>query len=148
MHTQRDRLLRVAGLFFQFLLLGACAQTGAPPDPQLAAQWMRTSLAFARSERLGPPIAARISAYGSLALYEGYASDRRSPLRSLAGQLNGLTSTIQTLRSSCEQGLSDTVTNANNLLQNIANINSQVAASPVQGSTSASLLPGRAERTK
>jgi hypothetical protein len=73
------------------LLLGACEGTGAPPDPQLAAQWMRTSLAFARSERLGAPIAARISAYGSLALYEGYASDRRSPLRSLAGQLNGLT---------------------------------------------------------
>ncbi len=70
-------------------MLGACAGTGAPPDPQLVAQWMRTSLAFVRSERLGPPIAARISAYGSLALYEGYASDRRSPLRSLAGQLNG-----------------------------------------------------------
>jgi hypothetical protein len=72
------------------VLLSACSGTGAPSDPQLVAQWMRTSLAFARSERLGAPIAARISAYGSLALYEGYASDRRSPLRSLAGQLNGL----------------------------------------------------------
>jgi hypothetical protein len=51
---------------------------------------MRTSLAFVRSERLGPPIAARISAYGSLALFEGYAADSRSSLRSLAGQLNGL----------------------------------------------------------
>jgi PAP2 superfamily len=60
------------------------------PDPQLVAQWLRTSLAFVRSERLGPPVAARISAYGSLALYEGYASDPRSNLRSLAGQLNGL----------------------------------------------------------
>jgi hypothetical protein len=48
------------------------------------------SLAFVRSERLGPPVAARISAYGSLALFEGYASDSRSSLRSLAGQLNGL----------------------------------------------------------
>jgi membrane-associated phospholipid phosphatase len=53
---------------------------------------MRTSLAFVRSERLGPPVAARISAYGSLALFEGYASDRHSSLRSLAGQLNGLDS--------------------------------------------------------
>jgi hypothetical protein len=53
---------------------------------------MRRSLAFVRSERLGPPIAARISAYGSLALFEGYASDPRSSLRSLAGQLNGLDS--------------------------------------------------------
>ena len=51
---------------------------------------MRSSLAFVRSERLGPPVAGRISAYGSLALFEGYASDARSPLRSLSGQLNGL----------------------------------------------------------
>jgi hypothetical protein len=56
-------------------LLGACAGTGDPPEPQLAAQWMRTSPAFARSERLGPPIAARISAYGSLALYEKPGSE-------------------------------------------------------------------------
>jgi flagellar hook-associated protein 1 FlgK len=61
----------------------------------------------------------------------------------LTSQLNGLTTSVQNLRSSCEQGLSDTVTNANNLLQNIANINSEVAASPVQGSTSASLLDQR-----
>jgi PAP2 superfamily len=64
--------------------------TSAPAtDPQMVAQWMRTSLAFVRSERLGPPVAARISAYGALALYEGYASDRRTMLRSLGRQLNG-----------------------------------------------------------
>ena len=71
------------------LALSACPRA-APPDPQLVAQWLRSSLAFTRSERLGPPVAARISAYASLALYEGYASDARSSLRSLAGQLNGL----------------------------------------------------------
>jgi len=70
------------------LLLSACAAP-PPPDPQLVAQWLRTSLAFVRSERLGPPVAARISAYGAIALYEGYASDPRSGLRSLMGQLNG-----------------------------------------------------------
>lgn len=53
---------------------------------------MRSGLAFTRSERLGPPVAARISAYGSLALYEGYASDRTSGLSSFAGKLNGLAS--------------------------------------------------------
>lgn len=90
MHTQRVRRRYTTRFLLGTLLLGACAGTGTPPDPQLAAQWMRTSLAFARSERLGPPIAARITAYGSLALYEGYAADQRSPLRSLAGQLNGL----------------------------------------------------------
>jgi hypothetical protein len=72
------------------ILLSGCAREPAPPDSQLVAQWLRSSLAFVRSERLGPPVASRISAYGSLALYEGYAADPRSRLRSLAGQLNGL----------------------------------------------------------
>jgi hypothetical protein len=70
-------------------LLGAC-RPSPPPDPQLVGQWLRASLAFVRTERLGPPVAARISAYGALALYEGYAADPRSNLRSMAGQLNGL----------------------------------------------------------
>jgi membrane-associated phospholipid phosphatase len=72
------------------VVLAGCTREPPPPDSQLVAQWLRTSLAFVRSERLGPPVAARISAYASLALYEGYASDPRSRLRSLAGQLNGL----------------------------------------------------------
>lgn len=67
-------------------------RTPEPADPQLAAQWLRTSLAFVRAERLGPPVAARISAYSAIAMYEAYAADRRSTLRSLAGQLNGLIS--------------------------------------------------------
>lgn len=72
------------------LLLAACRPEAPAPDPQLVAQWTRSSLAFVRSERLGPPIASRISAYASLALFEGYAADERSGLQSLAGQLNGL----------------------------------------------------------
>ena len=71
-------------------LLCGCVVEPPPPDPQLVAQWLRTSLAFTRSERIGPNLASRISAYTSLALYEGYASDPRSTLHSLAGQLNGL----------------------------------------------------------
>jgi hypothetical protein len=80
-------LLRAASAL---VLLAACQREAAAPDPQLVAQWMRTSLASVRSERLGPPVASRISAYASIALFEGYASDARSGLRSLAGQLNGL----------------------------------------------------------
>ena len=72
------------------LLLAGCHREPTPADPQLVAQWLRTSLAFVRSERLGPPVAARISALGSIALYEGLASDPHSRLRSLAGQVNGL----------------------------------------------------------
>ena len=51
------------------ILAGCAASEPRPADPQLVGQWLRTSLAFVRSERLGPPVAARISAYGSLALY-------------------------------------------------------------------------------
>lgn len=69
-----------------------CAGESSPPDAQYVAQWLRSSLSFVRAERLGPPVASRISAYASIALYEGYASDRTSGLRSLAGQLNGLSS--------------------------------------------------------
>ena len=72
------------------VLVAGCTPQPAPADPQLVAQWLLTSLAFVRSERLGPPVAARISAYGAVALYEGLAADPRSRLRSLAGQLNRL----------------------------------------------------------
>jgi len=61
----------------------------------------------------------------------------------LSGQLNGLTTTVQNLRSSCEQGLSDSVTAANNLLQSIADINSRVASISVPDATSTSLLDQR-----
>jgi hypothetical protein len=67
-----------------------CQGARVPADPQFVGQWLRASLAFVRSERLGPPVAARISAYSAIAMYEGYAADSRSSLRSLAGQLNGL----------------------------------------------------------
>ena len=68
-----------------------CSQPVPQPDAQDVAQWLRSSLSFVRSERLGPPVASRISAYSALALYEGHASDASSGLRSLAGQVNGLT---------------------------------------------------------
>jgi membrane-associated phospholipid phosphatase len=70
------------------VVLAGCTRDPTPPDSQLVAQWLRTSLALVRNERLGPPVAARISAYGALALYEGYAADPSSRLRSLAPQLN------------------------------------------------------------
>jgi len=86
MRRPRPRLQLVLALG---LSLAAGCRPSAP-DPQLVGQWVRTSLAFARSEQLGPPVAARISAYASIALYEGYAADPHSRLRSLAGQVNGL----------------------------------------------------------
>ena len=44
--------------------------------------------ALARAERLSPPVAARVSAYAAIALYEGWAAAGDS-LRSLVGQVNG-----------------------------------------------------------
>ena len=88
--SMRTRLWPALTFAFLSTTATSCATRPSAPDPQLVAQWLRTSLAFVRSERLGPPVAARISAYGSLALYEGYASDASSSLRSLGGQLNGL----------------------------------------------------------
>lgn len=82
---------RILPIFAGTLVIG-CARHAPAPDPQYVAQWLRSSLSFVRSERLGPPVASRISAYTALALYEGYASDRTSGLPSLAAQLNGLTS--------------------------------------------------------
>lgn len=71
------------------VFLAAC---GGPPKAaggDMVAQWLRSSLSFVRSERLGPPVASRISAYAAIALYEGYASDESSGLPSLRGRLNG-----------------------------------------------------------
>ena len=86
------RVARALLLSALLLAPAACADRAASPDPQLVGQWTRTSLALVRKERLGPPVASRVSAYSALALFEGYASDPSSGLRSLAGQLNGLES--------------------------------------------------------
>ena len=81
---------RAAALTGALLSVVACARAPTPADGQFVAQWMRTTLAFARNERLGAPVASRISAYTSIAIFEGYASDSRTSLRSLSAQLNGL----------------------------------------------------------
>ena len=53
----------------------------------------------------------------------------------LAQQLNSMTQGIQTLRGAAENGISDSVTTANNLMSQIATINNQLQANP-QGGTS------------
>lgn len=73
------------------LLSVACASPAPPPDPQFVSEWMRNYYGLVRAERISPPVAARVLAYGSVALYEGLAAT--SPrLVSLAGQVNGLDS--------------------------------------------------------
>lgn len=65
----------------------------------------------------------------------------------LASQLNSMTQGIQTLRGAAENGISDSVDTANNLMSQIATINNQVAANPLGGtstdSSTAALLDQR-----
>jgi hypothetical protein len=64
-------------LLLTVLLAGAIA-TGCrrtvPDDPQMVADITRTLYGVVRVERLGPPVAARLYAYASTALYLGMAS--------------------------------------------------------------------------
>jgi flagellar hook-associated protein 1 FlgK len=50
-------------------------------------------------------------------------------------QLNSMTQGIQTLRGAAETGIKDSVTTANNLLQQIASINNQLMANPSGGTS-------------
>src|SRR2546430_14563001 len=73
-----------------WVVAAGAARAGPPPvDARILADWMRAQYALVRAERLSPPVASRVFAYGAVALYEGVAAG--SPrLRSLAGQLNEL----------------------------------------------------------
>ncbi len=66
-----------------------------------------------------------------------------SAAQQLVQQLNSLSSGIQSLRGEAELGLSNDVSQANNALQQIAQINQQLNASPQQDSTTASLQDQR-----
>jgi hypothetical protein len=74
-------------------LLGAvaCSSPLPPNDPRMIAEWMQNYYGLIRAERVSPPVASRLMAYASVALYEGLAVATPA-LRSLAGQLNGLDS--------------------------------------------------------
>jgi flagellar hook-associated protein 1 FlgK len=53
----------------------------------------------------------------------------------LASQLNSMTQGIQTLRGAAENGISDSVNTANNLMSQIATINNQLSANPLGGTS-------------
>jgi len=53
----------------------------------------------------------------------------------MAQQLNSMTQGIQSLRNSCEIGLDDSVTYANNLMTQIATINNNLQANPLGGTS-------------
>src|SRR3989441_7286958 len=79
----------LAGGIAWVVAASACRAAPPPVDARMLTDWMRAQYALVRAERLSPPVASRVFAYGAVALYEGLAPG--SPeLRTLGGQLNGL----------------------------------------------------------
>ena len=76
------------------LVLAGCQRLLPPAETGFVTKWTASNYALARAERLSPPVASRVSAYASIALYEGWSAFSDS-LRTLAGQLNGLDSLPQ-----------------------------------------------------
>ena len=71
-------------------VLGLAACTPAPAtDPRMVSEWMHTLYGAIRAERLSPPVASRLMAYATTALYSGLSSTERG-MPALSGQLNGL----------------------------------------------------------
>ncbi len=75
------------------VVIALAAGCGRAPEADVGfvTKWTETHYALIRAERLSPPVAARLTAYAAVALYEGWAVGSDS-LRSLAGELNGLDS--------------------------------------------------------
>jgi membrane-associated phospholipid phosphatase len=70
------------------MVAAACAAS-TPDDPQVVSEWTRVLYGLVRVERLSPPVASRVYAYGSTALYLSMAS--ADPARpNVAGLFNGL----------------------------------------------------------
>jgi len=85
MNHERPRL---AAALIAAAVLAACSRT-PDTDPRMVSEWMRTLYGAIRVERLSPPVASRLFAYATTALYSGLAA--ASPdLPTLAGVLNGL----------------------------------------------------------
>src|SRR5690242_21446190 len=80
--------LRRLGFLVGANALTACTRAPAT-DPKMVAEWMHTLYGAIRAERLSPPVASRLMAYATTALYSGMSSTERG-LPSLSGQLNGL----------------------------------------------------------
>lgn len=59
----------------------------APPDSGMVTEWMRLLFGAVRVERISPPVASRIYAYGAVAMYSGLAATDPS-MEPLTGKLN------------------------------------------------------------
>jgi membrane-associated phospholipid phosphatase len=79
--------------------LAACTR---PPDadPRLVTEWMHTLYGAIRAERISPPVASRLMAYATTALYAGLSTGEARTSRAQAsggGSLDGLFNGLATL---------------------------------------------------
>ena len=74
------------------ILVGCRRPDTAADDPRVISEWVHTLYGAIRVERLSPPVASRVAAYASSALYAGYAAadGRLAPLRGILSQLPDL----------------------------------------------------------
>jgi len=92
-HTPRTAALRAAlrvAVALAFALAAGCGRP-AEPDAAMLTQWVRTWYGAVRVERLSPPVASRVLAYATTALYAGMVA-ANPELPPVAGKVNGLDS--------------------------------------------------------
>src|SRR5437762_703415 len=82
----RRRIAKRALLLPAVFAIAACSHQ-SPPDPRMVSEWMHLLFGAVRVERVSPPVASRLYAYASTALYSGLAATS-TDLAPLSGKLN------------------------------------------------------------
>ena len=85
---RRHRHTRLISLLVSLSVVGC--EPPPPPGPDFVAAWEAATGSVIASLAADDARRARIRAFASLAMFEGYAADPTTGLRSLAGQVNGL----------------------------------------------------------
>ena len=82
------RAFRLAATTTLLATLSSCDRAPAP-DPRLVSEWMHSLYGVMRVERMSPPVASRLMAYATTALYAGLAATSKA-LPPLTGVFNGI----------------------------------------------------------
>lgn len=86
--NNRPRRTRLISLLVSLAIAGCTPP--APPGPDLVKAWEAITGTVTATVAADDARRARLRAFASLAMFEGYAADPSTGLRSLAGQVNGL----------------------------------------------------------
>ncbi len=75
--SPRPAVRRLATLLLSVaasLTLSSCRSSAPDPDPRMVSEWIHALYGTIRVERLSPPVASRLTAYATMALYAGTAA--------------------------------------------------------------------------